>query len=195
MYSNKNKMTRPVRTNYKKPGMGKRIIEILSAFFSLTYWKWQTKSFAYNAINHVRGLNLAKIGRTSNIHPTALIREGEFVTIGEHCLINHNNLIQAGKSSAGSITIGNFVHTGVNVVLLGFNHGFYTRDIPTKKQDYLDAPIVIGDDVWIGAGAIILAGVTVGKGAIIAAGAVVNKDVPEYSIVGGVPAKVLKMRD
>ena len=59
----------------------------------------------------------------------------------------------------------------------------------------MDAPIVINDDVWIGAGSIILAGVTIGKGAIIAAGAVVNKDVPEYSIVGGVPAKVLKYRD
>lgn len=188
-------MTEPTRTHYEKPGAGKRIVEILSTIFSLTYLKWLAKGFAYNAINHVRGLRLAKIGKHTNIHPTTIIREGEYVTIGECCLINHNNLIQAGKSAAGSITIGNYVHTGVNVVMLGFNHGFYTRDIPSKEQDYLDAPIVIGDDVWIGAGAIILAGVTVGKGAIIAAGAVVNKDVPEYAIVGGVPAKVLKFRE
>lgn len=188
-------MVEPVRTHYDKPNAGKRVIEVLCTFFSLAYWKWQIISFAYNTINHVRGLRLAKIGKHTNIHPTVLIREGEYVTIGEHCLINHNNLIQAGKSSAGSITIGNHVHTGTNVVMLGFNHGFYTRDIPTKEQDYLDAPIIIGDDVWIGTGAIILAGVTVGKGAIIAAGSVVNKDVPEYAIVGGVPAKVLKMRD
>lgn len=80
--------------------------------------------------------------------------------------------------------------------MLGFlkEHKFDVL-IPTKEQDYLDAPIVINDDVWIGAGSIILAGVTIGKGAIIAAGAVVNKDVPEYSIVGGVPAKVLKYRE
>lgn len=187
-------MTKPVRTHYNKPGKGKRVLQVLGTFCSLTYWKWLATRFAYNIINNVRGLRLAKIGKETNIHPTTIIREGEYVTIGDHCLINHNNLIQAGKSSSGSITIGNYVHTGTNVVMLGFNHGFYTREIPTKEQDYMDAPIVIGDDVWIGTGAVILAGVTIGKGAIVAAGAVVNKDVPEYTVVGGVPAKVLKER-
>jgi len=187
-------MTEPVRTHYEKPGKGKRIIEVLSIVFSFTYLKWLCKCFAYVTINNVGGLRLAKIGKGTNIHPTTIIREGEFVTIGEHCLINHNNLIQAGKSNAGSITIGNYVHTGTNVVMLGFNHGFYTRDIPTKGQDYMDAPIVIGDDVWIGTGSVILSGVSIGKGAIIAAGAVVNRDVPEYTIVGGVPARVIKER-
>ena len=187
-------MNEVTKTHYIKPDKAERVFQILSVLFSITYWKWVAKRFAYNVINNVRGLRMAKIGKSSNIHPTALIREGEYVTIGEHCLINHNNLIQAGKSIAGSITIGNYVHTGANVVILGFNHGFYTRDIPTKEQDYLDSPIVIEDDVWIGAGAIILAGVTIGKGAIIAAGAVVNRDIPSYAIAGGVPAKVIKER-
>lgn len=188
-------MKEPVRTHYIKPSKGKRIAEVLGTVFSFTYLKWRGKRIAYHAINNVRGLCLAKIGKGTNIHPTTIIREGQYVTIGEHCLINHNNVIQAGKSASGSITIGNYVHTGTNVVMLGFNHGFYTRDIPTKEQDYLDAPIVIGDDVWIGTGAVILAGVTIGRGAIIAAGAVVNKDMPEYAIVGGIPAKVIKMRE
>ena len=132
-------------------------------------------------MHNVRGRRIAKIGK-SNIHPTAIIREGEHVTIGDNCLINHNCLIQAGKSPAGYIKLGNYVHTGVNVMMMAFNHGFYTRNIPTKEQDYLEAPII-------------LSGVTIGKGAIIAAGAVVNKDVPDYAIVGGVPAKVLKYRE
>lgn len=187
-------MKEPVRTRYDKPGKGKRIIEVLCTIFSFTYLNWVCKRVAYNALNYVRGLKLAKIGKGTNIHPTTIIREGEYVTIGDHCLINHNNLIQAGKSMNGSITIGNYVHTGTNVVMLGFNHGFYTRDVPIKEQDYMDAPIVIEDDVWIGTGAIILAGVTIGKGAIIAAGAVVNKDVPSYAVVGGVPAHILKER-
>lgn len=183
-----------VRYTYKKPTKFTRVRQVLSTVISLTYIKWLINIFAYHAIHNVRGRRIAKIGK-SNIHPTAIIREGEHVTIGDNCLINHNCLIQAGKSPAGYIKIGNYVHTGVNVMMMAFNHGFYTREIPTKEQDYMDAPIVINDDVWIGAGSIILAGVTIGKGAIIAAGAVVNKDVPDYAIVGGVPATVLKYRE
>ena len=182
-----------IRTNYKKPSKGKRVLQVLSALFSLTFIKWRIYKFLYELMNCVHGRRKAKIGK-SDIHPTAIIREGEYVTIGDHCLINHNNVIQAGKSKNGRITIGNHVHTGVNVIMYGFNHGFYTRDIPTKEQDYIDAPITIEDDVWIGAGTIILAGVTIGKGSIIASNAVVNKDVPPYSIVGGVPAKIIKER-
>lgn len=181
------------RYAYNKPGKAKRVYQFFRTFCSLTYFKWLINSIVYNTINVVRGRKIAKIGK-SHVHPTVMIREGENVTIGDNCLINHNNLIQAGKSEYGKIIIGNYVHTGVNVMIMAFNHGFYTRDIPTKQQDYFDAPIVIEDDVWIGAGSIILSGVTVGKGAIIAAGSVVNKDVPSYSIVGGVPAKILKER-
>lgn len=134
------------------------------------------------------------VGKRSHVHPTTIIRYGKNVKIGDNCLINHNNLLQPGKGPNGTITIGNYVHTGVNVMFMAFNHGFYTTGIPTKEQDYMDAPIVVEDDVWIGGGSIILAGVTIGKGAIVAAGAVVNRDVPPYAIVGGTPAKVLKYR-
>lgn len=187
-------MSPATRTHYTKPSLFTRIGQLLATFFSLSHIRWLFSLTAYYLINYVRGRRKMKVGKHTNIHPTAMIREGEFVTIGDNCLINHNALIQAGKTANGSITIGNYVHTGANVMLIAFNHGFYTKDVPTKEQDYVEAPIVIGDDVWIGGGAIILAGVTVGKGAIIAAGAVVNRDVPEYAVVGGVPAKVLKYR-
>ena len=183
------------RFNYKKPSKGERIKEIISTLFSWTFIKWWMNYKAYQIINMVSDRRTMTIGKGTNVHPTTIIRYGKNVKIGEHCLINHNNLLQPGKGPNGTITIGNYVHTGVNVMIMAFNHGFYTKDIPTKEQDYMDAPIVIEDDVWIGAGSIILAGVTIGKGAIIAAGAVVNKDVPAYTIVGGVPAKVIKYRD
>jgi len=187
-------MISKTRTQYKKPSKLTRIGQLLATFFSMTNLKWMISVSAYTLINYVRGRRKMKVGKNTNIHPTAMIREGEFVTIGDNCLINHNALIQAGKTVNGSITIGNYVHTGANVMMIAFNHGFYTKNIPTKDQDYVEASIVIGDDVWIGGGAIILSGVTIGKGAIIAAGAVVNRDVPEYAIAGGVPAKILKYR-
>lgn len=152
------------------------------------------RMLAYYCVNHTIGKKKAKIGKGSKVHATVILRQGYNIEIGEGCLINHNNVLQAGKVD-GKIKIGNYVHTGANVMIIAFNHAFDTREIPTIKQDYYDADIEIGDDVWIGGGAIILAGVKIGKGAIIAAGAVVNMDVPEYAIVGGVPAKVLKYRD
>lgn len=149
---------------------------------------------AYYCVNHTIGKKKAKIGKGSKVHATVILRQGYNIEIGEGCLINHNNVLQAGKVD-GKIKIGNYVHTGANVMIIAFNHAFDTREIPTIKQDYYDADVTVGDDVWIGGGSIILAGVTIGKGAIIAAGAVVNNDVPEYAIVGGVPAKVLKYRE
>lgn len=152
------------------------------------------RMIAYYCVNHTIGRKQAKIGKGSKIHASVIFRQGYNIEIGEGCLINHNNVLQAGKVD-GKIRIGNYVHTGANVMIIAFNHAFDTRDIPTIKQDYYDADVTIGDDVWIGGGTIILAGVNIGKGAIIAAGAVVNSDVPDYAIVGGVPAKIIKYRN
>ncbi|CAH2354251.1 putative acetyltransferase [[Candida] railenensis] len=82
-------------------------------------------------------------------------------------------------------------------VLVGPNVTFTTATHPVDPQQRLDGvemayPITVGDNVWFGSNAVILAGVTIGDGAVVAAGAVVNKDVPAYTVVGGVPAKVLK---
>ena len=104
----------------------------------------------------------------------------------------------ANFSSITSITIGNKVMIAPNVIIRGGDHntqeiGSYMFDVKIKLPEN-DLPINIEDDVWIGSGAIILKGVTIGTGSIVAAGAVVKKDVPPYTIVGGVPAKILKYR-
>ena len=84
---------------------------------------------------------------------------------------------------------------GLEVVLIGQNHRFNRTDIPMIAEgDICLPPIEVGDDVWIGYRAMIMPGVKIGNGAVIAAGAVVTKDVPNYAIVGGVPAKVIRMR-
>jgi len=92
-----------------------------------------------------------------------------------------------------------FVSTSPSFYSLGGQNGFVCTN-ETRFEEYLFAdeekkyPVVIGNDVWIGCGAVILGGLTLGDGCIVAAGAVVTKDVPAYAIVGGVPAKVIRYR-
>lgn len=182
-----------VKVHYDSPSKSSYLKHMLWLFFTGRMFKDMFSLLAYYSVNHSMGIRTATIGKTSKVHSTVILRQSRNIVIGEHCLINHNNVFQAGKGDA-KIIIGNYVHTGANVMIIAFNHGFDNIDIPTINQDYYDATVRIDDDVWIGGGAIILAGVHIGKGAIIAAGAVVNRDVPDYAIVGGIPAKVLKSR-
>jgi maltose O-acetyltransferase len=95
----------------------------------------------------------------------------------------------------GAVKIGDNVMMAPNVTILSRNHVFEDKLIPMSKQGVTeDNPVIISDDVWIGTRAIILPGVTIGKGSIIGAGAVVTKNVPEYTIVAGNPARVIKQR-
>jgi maltose O-acetyltransferase len=90
--------------------------------------------------------------------------------------------------------IGNNVIMGPDVKIYTKNHKFESVDIPIQYQGHTEDKTVIGNDVWLGANVIITPGVTIGNHVIVAAGAVVTKDVPDYAIVGGVPAKILKSR-
>lgn len=115
--------------------------------------------------------------------------------------VGHDVLIGSGAHFAASetyITIGSKVMFGPKVTIMGGDHntrviGSYMFDIK-KKLPENDQPVIIEDDVWVGAGAIILKGVTIGRGSIIAAGAVVTRTCDPYSIVGGIPAVLLKRR-
>lgn len=109
----------------------------------------------------------------------------EKLKIGNNVFINSNCLAMA----RGGITIGDDVMIAGNVQLLSNNHDEYERQILTCEE------IVIQKGAWIGAGASILPGVNVGKYAIVGAGAIVTKDVPDYAVVAGVPARVLKTLD
>jgi acetyltransferase-like isoleucine patch superfamily enzyme len=79
-----------------------------------------------------------------------------------------------------------------NVVVSGLNHGYQDINTPPSLQPVETKPISIGDEVWIGANVVITAGVTIGKHAVVAAGSVVTKDVPDFSIAAGNPARILK---
>ena len=92
------------------------------------------------------------------------------------------------------IIIGNDVLIGPYTVINSGNHNYSNPDISIREQGHIFKPIVIEDDVWIGANSSILAGVTIGKGAVVGAGAVVTKNVNPYTVVGGVPATFIKER-
>lgn len=108
------------------------------------------------------------------------------VVIGDHTRIGlHNTII-------GPVTIGNHVNLAQGITVTALNHNFSETDKCIDEQGVSTLPIVISDDVWIGANAVILPGVTIGSHSVVAAGAVVTKDVPNGCIVAGIPAKIIK---
>ena len=125
-----------------------------------------------------------KVPDTFCLFPPFYSECGKNITIGENVFINACCKFQ----DQGGITIGDDVLVGHNCVIATLNH---VMD-PDRRADMVPAPVKICDKVWIGANVTILQGVTIGEGAVIAAGAVVNKDVPPRTVVGGLPAKVIK---
>ena len=131
------------------------------------------------------------LGKYAIIECTGVLRNvGNSLKIGDNVGINHYCFIGV----RGDITIGDNVIFGPRVNIFSENHNFDKLDVPIKNQGVTKLKTVIGNDVWIGANVSIMAGVNIGDGCVIAAGAVVTKDIPAHSIVGGVPAKVIKNR-
>ena len=125
-----------------------------------------------------------KVDDTFFIIPPFYSDFGENISIGKNVFVNHACTFM----DRGGITIEDNVLIGPKVNLITTNHPIN----PADRRATISKPIVIKKGAWIGVGATILPGVTVGENAIVAAGAIVSKDVPENSIVGGVPAKFLK---
>lgn len=118
--------------------------------------------------------------------------DGSSLTLGAGTAMNYNVMLNA--DCGGVIEIGENVLIGPNVVMRACNHVYASRETPIICQGNAPGRIIVGDDVWFGAGAVVLAGVTIGRGAVIGAGAVVTKDVPPFEIHGGVPARRIGLR-
>jgi acetyltransferase-like isoleucine patch superfamily enzyme len=125
-----------------------------------------------------------ELDRSTIIFPPFYTNFGQFISIGKNVFINH----ACSFLDMGGITIEDNVLLGPKVNLVTENH----PAAPSDRRALVCKPILIKQNAWIGAAATILPGVTVGENAIVAAGAVVSKDVPANTIVGGIPAKIIK---
>lgn len=158
------------------------------------------KNLKIESFAEVQGssLNGITFGDNVTICSMAMIRPSSYYSgqLGYGLTIGNNSCIGAYNyvGCAGKIAIGNNVMIGPRVSLLAENHLFEQTDIPMKDQGVRNEGIIIEDDCWIGADTSILDGVTIGKGSIVAAGSVVTKPVSPYSIVAGVPARLIRAR-
>ena len=142
------------------------------------------KKARYICCKHI----FAKCGKDVNVEQGVEFNDGSLIEIGDRSGLGANSQI-------GAVTIGKDVMMGPEVMIISLSHRFSDLSRPMRFQGIEEhRRVTIEDDVWVGARAIILPGRIIRKGAIVGAGAVVTKNVPEYAIVGGNPAKVLKYR-
>lgn len=158
-----------------------------------------SKSFSFlfdKCLSYFYRKSMKSCGRNVYLRPSSSDFKGlENMSVGNHVLIPKNATFYCTEAS---LTIGNYVVFGPSPTIITGDHridvvGRYMFDVCEKTPEN-DAPVVIEDDVWIGANVTILKGVTIGRGCVIAAGAVVNSSFPPYSIIGGVPAKLIRKR-
>lgn len=130
-----------------------------------------------------------KCGKISTVDRKAYFGSGAGIEIGDYSGIGNSCRLP------NDIKIGSHVMMAPGVTVINTNHEFSRTDIPMCFQgDAVKAPVEIGDDVWLGTNAIILPGVTISRGTIVGAGSVVTKDFPEYSVIGGNPARLIRSR-
>lgn len=140
--------------------------------------------------NIILGNNIG-FGLNSQVYASG--NGSEKISIGDNTFFNANVMINA--DCGGVIEIGSHCIVGPNVIFRTSNHVFTDRNIPIMEQGHNPGKIIIKDDVWIGANVVLLPNISVGKGAIIGAGAVVTKNIDDYAIVAGVPAKQIGSRN
>lgn len=134
--------------------------------------------------------NAFELGKASTIEDFCTVNNG----VGD-VKIGARTRIGLGSTLIGPVFIGNDVRLAQNVVISALNHHYEALDRPISEQGVYTRPVVIADETWIGANVVILPGVTVGKHCVVAAGSVVTKSVPDFSIVAGNPARLLKQYD
>lgn len=159
--------------------------------FQFTYLQRGKDSVIYrNVRKDLVPFNRFSLGQKSVVESFSTLNNmvGD-IMIGDYTRIGLSNTV------IGPVTIGNHTNIAQNVTISGLNHIFEDVTKTIAEQGVSTSPICIGDDVWIGANAVILAGVEIGKHSVIAAGSIVARSVPPYSVCAGNPAKIIKQYD
>ncbi|WP_234733475.1 acyltransferase [Tellurirhabdus bombi] len=147
----------------------------------------RTSSVRSSARLDVLPFNAFALGARSTIEDFCVVNNGVgAVLIGDNCTVGISSVV------IGPVTIGSDVIMAQHVVLSGLNHSYEDVSQSIRAQPVITAPIIIEEECWIGANAVITAGVTVGRHSVVAGGSVVTRNVPPYSVVGGNPARLLK---
>jgi maltose O-acetyltransferase len=124
------------------------------------------------------------------LRPDVSIYDGRALIVGDYASIGNGTYI-----GGGPVTIGANVRMARYVIIETYNHNFDSIKVPIRLQDGQNEPVVIEEDVWIGVRVSICPGVRIGRGSVIGAGSVVTRDIPEYSVAAGVPARVIRSRN
>lgn len=178
-------------TNDAKSGipLKRHIIDFLLAFKDRLCLSWISQINSHHIRNFFyKNVYLMGFGKNVVVYSGLEVRKPTCLEIGEGSIIGDGAILDA----RAGITIGKNVNFSSNVSIWTMQHDY--RDPLFRCMSGHYGPVVIGDRVWIGPNTVILHSVTIGEGAVVAAGAVVTKDVPPYSLVGGVPAKVIGSR-
>jgi acetyltransferase-like isoleucine patch superfamily enzyme len=135
-------------------------------------------------------LFLRRLGHATTLQAGLRVTNPEKVSIGAHCNFGQDVFITGG----GGVTIGDWVGFGPDVKIWSVTHRYSDPYRPWLLQGWDMSPVVIEDDVWLGANVFVMPGVTIGKGAIVSACSLVNKSIPPYAVVVGNPARVVSWR-
>lgn len=173
-------------------GGGGRLARLIRSLVDPRAYAHFAKVLNFHNYSHVVELRRAKLGQDLRISPTATFANGRNIVMGDRVRIGAYSSLMAGPDSA-KIELGDDAMLAPNVMITAANYRFDDGG-PIARQRMDEADVVIGRDVWIGYGAIVLPGVTIGDGAVVGAAAVVRSDVPPGAVVTGDPARVARRR-
>ena len=155
----------------------------------LTHWLLFFKPFRIWFQNK----KIYKIGKGSEVRPYSIINGTNSIQIGDNVIIQPGSILSANPSNLETgIIIEDDVLLAPNISIYSHTHSYKNINIPIKEQPYIAKKVVIKRGAWLGVNCVIFPGVTIGKNSVVAAGSIVKKDVPDYTVVAGAPAKIIR---